>query len=350
MAKAPSVRVPHDKLRNIVRDIFAAAGTTAPDAATVADALVWANLRGVDTHGVSRVPRYLELFESGEARAAAQMKVSHPRPGVVLIDADSAPGPVALSCAMNEAVAAARQTGIAWAGVRGTVHTGAIGYYTSLAAAQGMIGIGLVAGIPNMAYHGARGVGLATSPLSIAIPTGNHPTFVLDMATALMALARFQQYRAQNRPLPEGAGMTKDGEPTTDPALAAIPLPLGGAKGAGMSLAFELLTGGLMNNPVVPSYHKKTPGGRRHRQNASMIAVDVSAFLGVNEFRGIVDETIATVKGLPPIKDGEEILFAGERGARTYAARLKDGIPLSADAMDSLAKAAEKYHLPAFSA
>jgi LDH2 family malate/lactate/ureidoglycolate dehydrogenase len=340
MAKAPPVRVPHERLRKIVGDIFAAAGTPEADAKTVADALVWANLRGIDSHGVSRVPRYLELFESGESKPAAAMKVTTPRPGIVVIDADGAPGPVALSRGMGEAVEAAKKTGVAWAGVRGTVHTGAIGYYTSLAAQAGMVGIGIVAGIPNMAYHGARGIGVATSPISIAIPAGSHPTFVLDMATAFMALGRIQQHKAQNRPLPEGAAMTKEGEPTTDPAVAAIPLPLGGPKGAGMSLAFELLTGGLMANAIVPAYHGKTPEGRRHRQNASLIAVDIAAFGDPATFRHTVDETIDTVKKLPRMKEDQDILFPGERGARAYATRLRDGIPLSADVLSTLEKAA----------
>jgi LDH2 family malate/lactate/ureidoglycolate dehydrogenase len=160
------------------------------------------------------------------------------------------------------------------------------------------------------------------------------------MATAFMALGRIQQHKAQNRPLPEGAAMTKEGEPTTDPAVAAIPLPLGGAKGAGMSLAFELLTGGLMANAIVPTYHSKTPEGRKHRQNASLIAVDISAFGDPAGFRRTVDETIDTVKNLPRMKEGEEILFPGERGARAYATRLRDGIPLSADVLSTLEKAA----------
>ncbi len=178
--------------------------------------------------------------------------------------------------------------------MRGTVHTGAIGYYTSLAVEAGMVGIGLVAGIPNMAYHGGRGIGLATSPISIAIPAERHPALVLDMATALMALGRFQQYKAQgNRALPEGAGMTAEGEPTTDPAKATTPMPLGGAKGAGLSLAFELLTSGLMSNPIVTEFHKKTPEGRRHQaRNASLIAVDISAFTDLAAFKKTVDETL----------------------------------------------------------
>jgi LDH2 family malate/lactate/ureidoglycolate dehydrogenase len=345
MAKEPPVRIKPERLREVVRDIFAAAGTPAEDAVTVAHALVWANLRGVDSHGVSRVPRYLELFDSGESKPAAEMRVSRPRRSVVLVDAAGAPGPVALSRAMREAIAAAQETGVAWAGVRGTVHTGAIGYYTSLAVQAGMVGIGLVAGIPNMAYHGGRGIGLATSPISIAIPAERHPALVLDMATALMALARFQQYKAQNRQLPEGAAMTAEGEPTTDPAHAAIPLPLGGAKGAGLSLAFELLTSGLMANPIVTEFHKKTPQGRRHRQNAAMIAVDIGAFTDLAAFKRTVDDTLDTVKALPRLAETEELLFPGERGYRAFIVRGRDGISLPAETWNSLKKAGAKYWL-----
>lgn len=347
MAKEPPVRIHRDKLTDLVQGIFAGAGTPSAEARTVAETLVWANLRGIDTHGVSRVPRYLELFDSGEAKAAAKMKTSRPRPGVILIDADGAPGPVALSHAMNQAVEAARQTGVAWAGVRGTVHTGAIGYYTSLALQSGMVGIGLVAGIPNMAYHGAKGAALATSPISIAIPSERHPPLLLDMATAVMALGRFQQYKAQNKQLPEGAGMTAEGELTTDPARAVTPMPLGGPKGAGLSLAFELLTSGLMSNPIVTEFHKKTPEGRRHKQNASLIAVDVSAFTDPAAFKKTVDDTLDTVKNLPRLAGVEEILIPGERGKRSYDARLRDGIPVSAEVWNTLKKAAEKYGVAA---
>ncbi|HWE76069.1 MAG TPA: Ldh family oxidoreductase [Stellaceae bacterium] len=347
MAKEPPVRVQPDQLRTLVRDIFAAAGTPAEDAGTVAEALVWANLRGIDSHGVSRVPRYLELFDSGESKPAAKLRLSRPKPGAILIDADGAPGPVALSRAMREAMAAARETGIAWAGVRGTVHTGAIGYYTSLAPSGGMVGIGLVAGIPNMAYHGARGAAIATSPISIAIPADRHPPLVLDMATAVMALGRMQQYKAQGKQLPEGAAMSAEGDVTTDPTRAVTPMPLGGPKGAGLSLAFELLTSGLMSNPIVTAFHQKTPEGRKHKQNASLIAIDIAAFTDPAAFRRTVDETLDTIKNLPRLSAEEEILIPGERGARTYAKRMSDGISVSADVWSSLKKATEKYGLSA---
>ncbi|MBL7497562.1 Ldh family oxidoreductase [Frankia sp. CNm7] len=325
---APRVVVQDKTLRTLVSDIFVAAGTNREHADTVADVLVWANLRGVDSHGVSRVPRYLELFEKGEANPRPAIAVDELRSAVAVVDADAAPGPVALALAMDQAVSMARSAGVAWVSVRGTVHTGAIGYYTECAARYGMAGLGIVAGVPNMAYPGGTGAGVATSPLSVAIPAGRHPTVLLDMATAVIALGRIAQHKAAGMPLPEGAALTKDGRPTTDPAQAVIPLPVGGAKGAGMSLVFEMLASGLTANPIVSAFHGGTPQGRRHRQNAVVLAVDVAAFLPVEQFRGIVDATVDAVKALPADDPDRELLVPGERGARTYAERLTNGVPL----------------------
>jgi LDH2 family malate/lactate/ureidoglycolate dehydrogenase len=338
MAK-PRVVIAADDLRALVAATFVAAGMSDDDAGTVTEAFIWANLRGVDSHGVSRVPRYLELFEKGEANARPTIGVERVRSAALLVDADLAPGPLALTRAMREAIAVARETGVAWATVRGTVHTGAIGYYTSLAADEGMAAIGIVAGVPNMGYHGARGAAVATSPLSIAIPVAGRAPLVLDMATAGIALGKIAQYRVNGRPLPDGMALTADGEPTTDPNVAKIPLPVGGAKGSGMSLAFELLTSGLAANPIVPEYHGGTPEGRRHRQNATLIAIDVAGFLPPDDYGSIAAQTIDAIKGLPAAGD-EPVLYPGERGASTYAERARDGIPLPPTTWNELAEAA----------
>jgi LDH2 family malate/lactate/ureidoglycolate dehydrogenase len=241
---------------------------------------------------------------------------------------------------MREAIALARETGVAWAAVRGTVHTGAIGYYTNLAASEGMAGIGIVAGMPNMGYEGVRGAAVATSPLSIALPAGRHPALVLDMATAVIALGKIAQFKANGRELEPGMAVTATGEPTTDPNEAKTPLPLGGAKGSGMSLAFELLASGLAGNPIVAPFHSGTAEGRRHRQNGTMIAVDIEAFLPLADFEQIVDETLDAIKGLEPIGDGA-IMFPGERGAATLAERESDGIPLGEKVWNELVEVAD---------
>jgi LDH2 family malate/lactate/ureidoglycolate dehydrogenase len=340
-ARPAKIRFRADDLRALVTGIFAARGASQADAAAVADALVWANLRGIDSHGVSRVPRYLELFDKGESAPDAVPEVRRPRAAVAIVDAHAAPGPVAMNRAAAEAVAGARESGIGWASVRGTVHTGAIGYYTSRMAEEGMAAVGVVAGMPNMAYAGARGAAVATSPLSVAVPAARHELVLLDMATAVMALSRIAQLKAAGTELPPGVAVTADGEPTTDPAQAKVPLPAGGAKGAGMSLVFELLASGLVANPIVPGYHSGTAAGRRHRQNGFLLAVDVSAFLPLNEFTATVDDTVDAIKALPPADGTAEVLVPGERGRRCAAERLVSGVPLGAKVWRELSGAAE---------
>jgi LDH2 family malate/lactate/ureidoglycolate dehydrogenase len=337
------VIVKADELRGLVAGIFAARGTSEAGAAEVADALVWANLRGIDSHGVSRTPRYIELFDKGQSVADAVPTVERPKAAIAIVDAHAAPGPIALNRAADEAIAGARECGIGWASVRGTVHTGAIGYFTSRIAEAGMAGLGVVAGMPNMAYPGARGAAVATSPLSVAVPADRHELVLLDMATAVMALGRIAQLKAAGKDLPPGAAVTAGGEPTTDPALAKTPLPVGGAKGAGMSLVFELLASGLASNPIVPT---ALSGDKRHRQNAFLLAIDVTVFLALEEFKAGVDATVDAIKALPPTDPDGQILIPGERGRASYAERSAAGIPLGPKVWRELTETAESLGVP----
>lgn len=230
------------------------------------------------------------------ANAKPDIKLESSTPAAAVLDADRAPGPVALTAAAEEAVTRARTTGIATVGVRHTVHTGAIGYYVSKIAEQGLVGIGFVAGMPNMGYTGVKGAAVATSPLAIAVPAESHAPLLLDMATATIALGKIRQAKASGTPLPEGAAATADGTPTTDPAQAVMPLPLGGVKGSGMSLAFELLTSVLVGAPIFAAFHSDDPQGRKHRQNALLIAIDPAVFGDTDGFTAAVDATLSTLK------------------------------------------------------
>ena len=337
------VTVSPEALEGFIRSLFEAAGVSATDAATAAPVFVWANLRGVDSHGLARVPRYIELFESGEANPTPNITVDSSVPGVVVIDADRAPGPVALTQAADIAIERARTQGIALVSVRTTVHTGAIGYYASRIADAGLVGLGIVAGMPNMAYEGAAGAAVATSPLAIAVPgTGADPIVLLDMATAVIALGKIAQFKRAGKPLPEGAATTADGTPTTDPELAKIPLPVGGAKGSGLSLMFELLTSVLVTAPILTGFHGGAEGGRKHRQNATIIAIDPAALGSVDEFRANVDATVATIHALPVAAGSERVLVPGERGAETFEKRSASGIPVGEKLWAELVETAGK--------
>ncbi|XVU29883.1 Ldh family oxidoreductase [Actinoplanes sp. CA-054009] len=343
----PKVLVPAGELKEFTTALLSASVKDPAHARTISDVLIWAALRGVDSHGVARVPRYLELLASGEANPAPVMALSPGASAVAVLDADRAPGPVALTAAASEAVRLARANGIGAVGVRGTVHTGAIGYYTSRIAAEGLIGIAFVAGMPNMSYPGVRGAAVATSPLSIAVPTaGDRPPVLLDMATAGIALGKIAQYRNAGQTLPEGVAATADGTPTTDPNLATMPLPLGGAKGAGMSLVFELLTSVLVGAPILSSFHGDDPAGRRHRQNALILALRPAAFGDEAAFPPAVESTLAALRGLTPVADDAEIRYPGENSAAVAAERAAEGVPVAAKVWSELENAAKELHIP----
>jgi LDH2 family malate/lactate/ureidoglycolate dehydrogenase len=160
----------------------------------------------------------------------------------------------------DEAIAGASECGIGWASVRGTVHTGTIGYYASRIADANMAAVGVVAGVPNMAYAGAKGTAVATSPLAVAVPAGKHELVLLDMATGVMALGRIAQLKAAGKELPPGVALTAEGEPTTDPALAKVPTRGRRRQGRRHVLVFEMLASGLAANPIV---RPSTPARRR---------------------------------------------------------------------------------------
>jgi len=320
------VKVPPSAFENFISEIFQAVGVSAEDAAAAAPSFVWASLRGVDSHGINRVPRYLEMFENGVANPTPDITVDDSRPGAAVIDADFAPGPVALTRAVGIAVEKAKAQGVAIVSVRNTVHTGALGYYASLIADQGFVGLGIAAGSPMMSYEGAVGASVATSPLAIAVPgTGQKPPVLLDMASSLIAMGKIAQYKREGKQLPEGSATTADGVLTTDPEIAKVPTPLGGAKGSGLSLMFELLTSVLVAAPILTPYHA---GTKKHRQNATLIVIDPAAFGSPEEFAANVDATIDTIHALPRADGVDRILVPGERSAESLAQRTEDGVPV----------------------
>ena len=337
-----------DELRRFTTDVFASAGMSEADARVVADVLVWANLRGVDSHGVLRVPRYIEWIRSGNVNPAPRLVVATETAAVVVLDADRAAGPIAMTAAMTHATRKARDAGVGLVLVRGTTHTAALGYYTRMAAREGMAGIALAASTPLMAYHGARAAGVSTTPISIAVPGGDHEPLVLDMSTGVVAMGKLLQASKIGEPLPEGAALDADGNPTTDPRKAAVPLPLGGPKGSGLALMIECLTSLVLSNPIVAEVLEDTAEGRRHRQNALALAVDVARFGDPASFRREIDRLIRALKALPRAPGVDDILMPGERGNRTLAQRTRDGIPLPPPVIDELRAVASRLGVTMF--
>ncbi|HVA14228.1 MAG TPA: Ldh family oxidoreductase [Stellaceae bacterium] len=338
-----------EQLARFASDIFAAAGFSDDHAAKIAEVLIWADLRGAPSHGVQRIARYIELIDDGDMNTRPNIRVEKELPAAVLIEADRGPGQVSMRLAATEAARKARACGIGLALVRRTTHTASLGYYTRLAALEGMLAICGSASWVNMVYHGARELGVASNPFSIAVPQGSGPgggePMVLDMATAVAALGKIVNAARTGRLIPEGWALDSEGNPTTDPKAATLPLPLGGPKGAGLSLMIECIASLVTANAIILETLEGSEVGKRHRQNAFLIAIDIAAFREIDGFDRDLARTIAGLKRLQRQDGVDEILMPGERGARELQKHRQSGIAIPPATWSELLKVAERFRI-----
>ena len=323
-----------ERLERWVAAIFRAEGLSEEHARTVAKVLIFANLRGMDTHGVLRVASYIRFIWVGDLNPRPAMRARNETAACVLLEADRAAGPVAMQKAMELAIDKARQAGAGVCLVRATTHTGALGYYTHMAAERGMAAIAFSSSTANMAYHGARAAGVSTAPLALAVP-GEQGPIALDMASSILSMGKLRQAKRTGAPLEEGQALDKDGNPTTDAGEAAVLLPFGGAKGSGLSLLIECMTSLVAGNPLLAEALERTALGAHHRQNGAVIALDLARFVDPAEFRRQAGRLARAIKALPP-QPGMEILLPGERGARADEERRRDGIPVPEAVLEEL--------------
>jgi LDH2 family malate/lactate/ureidoglycolate dehydrogenase len=268
-------RIDWKELKDFTREAFVRAGLSVDDAEIVADVLVWANLRGVDSHGVLRIPWYTSLLESGEMNPKPNIKIIKETPAVLYIDADRSAGPVITVWAMKKMIEKGKNVGIGWCLIRDHTHQGAMAYYPLIAVKEDMAGIAIVNNPPNMAPYGAKVRGLHNSPISVAVPAKRHRPVVLDMATSVAAGGKLTLAIDKGVPIPLGWALDADGKPTTDPKQSRALLPIAGPKGSGLSMIFECLTSVMANNPLaIPTLTNK-PRKYNGLQNSVVAAIDV---------------------------------------------------------------------------
>ncbi len=339
-------RVSAAALREFTRDVFVRVGLPPEDAEVEAEVLVWANLRGVDSHGVLRIPWYVELVDRGDMNPRPKIQVLKETVATALLDADRAFGPVVTTAAMRRAIAKARQAGLGWVLIRNTTHQGAMAYYALMAAEAGLAGLAIVCSPPNMAPHGARAAGVHNSPIAIAVPGARRRVLVLDMATSVAAGGKLRLAVDRGVPIPEGWALDREGRPTTDARRATTLLPMGGPKGSGLALMFETLTSLMAGNPLLAPAHAGAEGATRHRQNSVVAAIDIAAFTDLDAYRAEVDRLVEGLKRLPRADGVEAVQAPGEPEERTAEARARDGIPLPDGTRQNLRQVAARFGVP----
>ncbi len=325
---------PADVLRDFTQRAFERAGVPAEDASIVTDNLIEANLRGVDTHGITRLLKiYIQRLRAGIVNARPNVRLASESPSAIVVDGDNGLGAVVAAWAMREAIRRARQTGACWAGVRNSNHFGATAYFTLMAAREDLVGIGMTNGPASMAPWGGTKAYLSTNPISIAVPAEGEPV-VMDMATSVAARGHILLAATRgDRTIPEGWALDKDGRPTTDTqaALEGTVMPMGGYKGAVLSMMIDVLagclTGAAFGPHIGPLY-----GNFEKPQNIGHLlgAIDVSKMVPIAEFKSRLAQMCREIKDVPLAAGSAGIFIPGQIEATKRARRAREGIPIPA--------------------
>jgi LDH2 family malate/lactate/ureidoglycolate dehydrogenase len=309
-----------------------------PDAALLADSLVAADLTGVHSHGILRVPEYVRKLTIGGVNPRGRPFIAKDSGACVVVDGDNSMGQIGAHFAMNEAIARARTTGIAAVAVRGSNHCGAMAYYVLQAVRAGMIGFATTNALPTMAPWGGAERLLGINPLGLAVPAGEEPPIVYDAAWSGSAVGKIRVYQQKGLPLPEGWALDKDGAPTTDPAAAldGLLLPIGGFKGTGMAMLMgilsSMLSGAAYGAELGDMERGPTPGKDGH----FLAAINVAAFEDPDHFTARVDVVTRQLHGAKRAPGVERIYAPGEIEHLTRQAYERDGIPLNDVTLDDL--------------
>lgn len=320
-----------DELQAKCSTILEHAGLNPVDAAIAAECLVQSDLRGVDVEGVTLLPIYVQRLKMGLSNPHPRLVVLREAGAVAVIDGDYGLGQVVGTLAMERAIALADTNGVGLVGVRNSTHFSMAANYAMKAMRRDMIGIVLNSGRALIAPTGGVRAMVCDGPMAIAVPTGKELPLVLDMALTTVARGKIKVALQRGEPIPAGWATDSLGQPTTDPleALTGLLSPVGGAKGYGLALMNGILAGILMGGPFawqVGSVYDDLD--RPQRVGHMMIAIAISNFMPVDEFKSRVDEMIREIRSCPRMPDVARVYLPGEMEFKCHENRSRDGIPL----------------------
>jgi len=323
-----------DDLRRLAVAAFTRAGAAEEQAAATADILVEGDLMGLGTHGVLRVLLYCERLRLGGINGKAKIAVARKAPSLALVDGDNGLGPAVATTALNEGLAMAAETGIAYVGCRASNHLGALAPYGLKACARGFVLVCGTNASTTIAPWGGREARLGNNPLSIAAPCPEAPHFLLDMAMSVAARGKIRKALDEGGQIPEGWAVDAAGRPTTDPAaaLGGFLLPFGGHKGSGLSQAVDLLSGVLSGARFLTDITAWTdfperPSGTGH----FFLLIDPTRLLGAEAYGAAIARFRALVQGTPAADPAQPVQLPGEREQQRRDAALARGVVLPRD-------------------
>ncbi len=327
-------------LADFVRRIFQAAGVEENTARLVADSLVTSDLAGHESHGIIRVPQYLERIAAGMVDPTAEPVITQETPVITMVDAQRSFGQVAARFAMSVTIKKAQTQGLAATGLFNSAHVGRLGEWVEMAADEGLIGLAFCnCGGPDglVAPYGSTTRLLSTNPFAAAVPMAGRSPLVIDFATSVVAAGKLQVARNRNQSVPAGWIVRSDGQPSTSPndffAGGAL-LPAAGHKGYGLSLLIECLGGILTGHGCVGLPHAAKGNG------VLFVVLSIEAFRPLEAFLADGAVLYEHVKTAPPTSGFDEVLLPGEPEQRSTEHRRAEGIPIDETTWAQLIEAA----------
>jgi LDH2 family malate/lactate/ureidoglycolate dehydrogenase len=338
-----SRRVSFADLKAFCCRAYVTAGVPTVEAEIVADLLVRSDLRGVETHGVTRLPIYIQRLQKGYVRKDCQLTTIKDKGPTAFLEAHGSMGHLVAYRAMERAIEKAEEYGIGWVSVKDSGHFGVAGLFPMMAVKKDFIGYIVSNSAPMMFPSGGRERIIGNNPMAYAIPADQYPPIVLDFSLGVVSSGKLILARKKGEKIPLGWAVDKEGLPTDDPyegyEAGGSLLPVGDHKGYGMVLVHEMLTavltGGKWTRRIKSLYQEDETGiqGTCH----SFGVIDPDCFIGRDEFKREMDSYIKSIKESARARNCSEILVPGEPELRTETERLKHGIPLAQATMDELA-------------
>ena len=346
MAEQSPARVSGASLETFIASAFVAVGVPPVDAASIAQLMTRADINGSDGHGVFRLPQYIRRIKGGAVNVKPNIRVERELPGMALVHGDNGMGHLVMKFAAEKAIEKARTAGVAWVGAKWSNHAGPASLYASMPAVQGMIGMYMAVGSANhLPPWGGLDMLLSTNPIAVAVPAGEEPAVILDMATTVAAYGKVKTKAQRGEMTPEGWMMDRQGNPLTDPKRASegFLLPIGGYKGYGLALILGMLAGNLngaaMGKDVVDFNNDDTSVTNTGH---AIVAINIEAFQPLAEFRQGMDTLIRDIRNSQKLPGVDRIRLPGEgtHTARTERGRL--GVPMPAALLAALDQLADE--------
>lgn len=333
-----------DNARTFAEQLLIGNGVTPGNASIVAKCLVAADLRGVDTHGMNRLPSYIARIRQGVLYASASPTLKSITPVVAQIDGHNSFGFLAASLGMSHACTVAETYGIGMVSIKHSNHFGMSAWIVQQAIDEGMMSLVFTNSSPALPVWGGKEKLLGVSPIACGAPAGHSKPFILDMAPSVAARGKIYKAMRRDEKIPADWALDKEGRPTEDPAaaLGGVMLPMGGPKGSALAIMMDVFSGVLSGSEfaggVTNPYDPSRPADVGH----FLVAIKPDLFMGLEEFKSRMDYLYQKVVGSEKMAGVERIYFPGEIEQLTQETRQAEGIPYVQAELDALNQEAER--------